>query len=191
VTIRVVRDQQAPTRHDIHIGRNSLTTDLSHDMGGEGSGPSPHDLYDAALGACKALTVLSHAKRKNIPVEGIEVTVERDSSQERAGTYHLSAALTLTGDLSSEQREVPDPQAHDRGHHRDNDHVNLASCWRDCATITAISFPVSRQPTRPHTIRSTISPTATPISANPIKGLDRRDPHEVLRMLVTLLALQA
>jgi putative redox protein len=105
VTIRVVRDQQAPTRHDIHIGRNSLTTDLSHDMGGEGSGPSPHDLYDAALGACKALTVLSYAKRKNIPVEGIEVTVERDASQERAGTYHLSAALTLTGGLSSEQRE--------------------------------------------------------------------------------------
>ena len=45
-------------RHEIHIGRNSLTTDLSVEEGGEGSGPSPHDLYDAALGACKALTVL-------------------------------------------------------------------------------------------------------------------------------------
>jgi uncharacterized OsmC-like protein len=45
-------------RHEIHIGRNSLATDLSEEMGGEGSGPSPHDLYDAALGACKALTVL-------------------------------------------------------------------------------------------------------------------------------------
>jgi len=91
-------------RHEIHIGRNSLTTDLSNEMGGEGSGPSPHDLYDAALGACKALTVLSYAKRKNIPVEGIEVNVQRDASQERAGTYHLSAALTLTGDLSTAQR---------------------------------------------------------------------------------------
>jgi hypothetical protein len=28
VTIRVVRDQQATMRHQIHIGRNSLTTDL-------------------------------------------------------------------------------------------------------------------------------------------------------------------
>ena len=97
MTIRVVRDQQAPMRHEIHIGRNSLTTDLGVEEGGDGSGPSPHDLYDAALGACKALTML--------PVEGIEVSVERDASQERAGIYRLSAALSLTGDLSAAQRE--------------------------------------------------------------------------------------
>ena len=92
-------------RHQIHIGRNSLVSDLSVEEGGDGSGPNPHDLYDAALGACKALTVLWYAKRKNIPVEGIEVSVERDASQERAGIYRLSAALTLTGDLSAAQRE--------------------------------------------------------------------------------------
>ena len=105
MAIRVVRDQRAPMRHEIHIGRNSLSTDLSVEEGGEGSGPSPHDLYDAALGACKALTVLWYAKRKDIPVEGIEVSVERDASQERAGIYRLSAALSLTGDLSAAQRE--------------------------------------------------------------------------------------
>jgi len=71
VTIRVVRDQQAPMRHEIHIGRNSLVGDLSVEEGGDGSGPNPHDLYDAALGACKALTVLWYAKRKSIPVEGV------------------------------------------------------------------------------------------------------------------------
>jgi putative redox protein len=105
VTIRVVRDQQAPMRHEIHIGKNSLATDLSIEEGGEGSGPSPHDLYDAALGACKALTVLWHAKRKGIPVEGIEVSVERDASQERDGIYRLSTSLTITGNLSAAQRE--------------------------------------------------------------------------------------
>jgi putative redox protein len=105
VTIRVVRDQQAPMRHEIHVGRNSLATDLSVEEGGEGSGPNPHDLYDAALGACKALTVLWYAKRKDIPVEGIEVSVKRDASQERAGIYRLSAELTLTGALSDTQRE--------------------------------------------------------------------------------------
>jgi putative redox protein len=105
VTIRVVRDQQAPMRHEIHVGRNSLATDLGVEEGGEGSGPNPHDLYDAALGACKALTVLWYAKRKDIPVEGIEVSVKRDASQERAGIYRLSAELTLTGALSDTQRE--------------------------------------------------------------------------------------
>jgi putative redox protein len=105
VTIRVVRDQGAPMRHDIHIGRNSLASDLSVEDGGEGSGPNPHDLYDAALGACTALTVLWYAKHKKIAVEGIEVSVERDASQERAGIYRLSAALKLTGNLSAGQRE--------------------------------------------------------------------------------------
>jgi putative redox protein len=105
VTIRVVRDQRAPMRHEIHIGRNSLASDLSVEEGGDGSGPNPHDLYDAALGACTALTVLWYAKRRKIPVEGIDVSVERDASQERAGIYRLSAALKLTGNLTAAQRE--------------------------------------------------------------------------------------
>jgi putative redox protein len=92
-------------RHEIHIGRNSLATDGSVEEGGEGSGPNPHDLYDSALGACKALTVLWYAKRKGIPVEGIEVSVERDASQERSGVYRLSAQLSLTGNLTAPQRE--------------------------------------------------------------------------------------
>jgi putative redox protein len=92
-------------RHDIQIGRNSLTADLSSESGGEGSGPSPHDLYDSALGACKAMTVLLYARRNNFPVKGIEVSVERDASQERTGIYRLSVQLTLTGALSAEQRE--------------------------------------------------------------------------------------
>jgi putative redox protein len=104
MTIRVVRDQTARMRHEIHIGRNSLATDVSPQEGGEGSGPSPHDLYDAALGACKALTVLLYAKHKNIPVEGIEISVERDASQERSGIYRLSTELSLTGNLTASQR---------------------------------------------------------------------------------------
>jgi putative redox protein len=105
MSVRIVRDQTAPMRHEIHVGRNSLATDSSVEEGGEGSGPSPHDLYDAALGACKALTVLWYAKRKGIPVEGIEVYVARDASQERSGTYRLNAELTVTGSLDEAQRE--------------------------------------------------------------------------------------
>ena len=105
MAILVVRDQQAPMRHEIRIGRHSISTDLSNESGGEGSGPTPHDLYDAALGACKALTVLLYAKRRKFPVEGIEVSVERDASQEQVGLYRLRTALTLTGNLSPVERE--------------------------------------------------------------------------------------
>jgi putative redox protein len=105
VTIRVVRDQQTPMRHEIHIGASILTTDVDAVEGGEGSGPNPHDLYDSALGACIALTVLWYSKHKHIPVEGIEVSVDRYATQERAGIYRLTTALAVSGDLSATQRE--------------------------------------------------------------------------------------
>jgi putative redox protein len=105
MTIEVLRDPRSRLRHEIHIGRNSLATDLSVEAGGDGSAPSPHDLYDAALGACTALTVLWYARHKNIPVEGTTVSVDRDASQERSGLYRLGVVLTLTGDLSAEHRQ--------------------------------------------------------------------------------------
>jgi putative redox protein len=49
--------------------------------------------------------VLWYANRKRIPVDGIEVSVDRDPSQERTGVYRLAAELTLTGDLTDAQRD--------------------------------------------------------------------------------------
>jgi putative redox protein len=105
MTIRVVRDMKNPMRHDIQIGPHRIATDASIEGGGDASAPGPHDLYDAALGACKALTILAYARRKGIPLENIDISVERDATEERAGTYRLSVVLTLTGNLSGAQRE--------------------------------------------------------------------------------------
>jgi putative redox protein len=105
MTIRVVRDLKASMRHDIQIGPHLIATDASTMGGGDASAPEPHDLYDAALGACKALTVLGYAKRKGIPLENIDISIDRDATNERAGTYRLSVVLTLTGNLTGAQRE--------------------------------------------------------------------------------------
>jgi putative redox protein len=105
MTIRVARDQRMRVRHDIYIGECRLTTDLSVENGGDGSGPTPHDFYDSALGACKALTMLLYAKRRDIPLEDIEVSVDRDASREREGIYRISTVLKFSGALSSAQRD--------------------------------------------------------------------------------------
>jgi putative redox protein len=104
MTITVTRDRGAAMRHHVTISAHTISTDLSVAGGGEDLGPSPHDLYDAALGACKALTMLYYAKRRNMPVEDVSVAVSRDDSQERAGVYKLDCQVTLTGNLSDEQR---------------------------------------------------------------------------------------
>jgi putative redox protein len=104
MAITVVRDQKSLMRHEVRIGPFNLAVDASVADGGEGLGPNPHDLYDAALGACEALTVLWYANRKGIAVAEIEVSIERDQSQEKAGTYRLDSKLKLGGNLTQEQR---------------------------------------------------------------------------------------
>jgi putative redox protein len=103
--LTVVRDPTGKMKHVVRIREHTLVVDEGEAAGGEDAGPTPHDLYDAALGACKALTVLWYAKRKSIPVEGIEVSVDRDDRDERAGTYRLRTTLALTGALTEPQRQ--------------------------------------------------------------------------------------
>lgn len=87
------------------MGEHVFAVDSLVDEGGDASGPTPHDVYDAAVGACKALTVLFYANRKGYPVENIRVTVDRDDTEERKGTYRLAATLHVDGPLSDDQRK--------------------------------------------------------------------------------------
>ena len=106
MTITVKRDaSRLGLRHTVSIRNHGIAIDASPAAGGDDAGPEPHDLYDAALGACKALTLLVYAKRKGIPVDGVEVAIDRDDSAERQGTYRLKASLRLSGDLSDAQRD--------------------------------------------------------------------------------------
>ena len=104
MAITIVRDQSALMRHAVHVGPHTFAADANVPDGGEGLGPNPHDLYDAALGACEALTVLWYARRNGIPVEDIAVAVERDQSEERTGIYRLDTKLKLGGKLTDSQR---------------------------------------------------------------------------------------
>jgi putative redox protein len=103
--ISVTRDGTGKMRHIVKVRQHTFAVDEGPANGGEDSGPTPHDLYDAALAACKALTVLWYANRKQLPVEDIEVTVDRDDSEERNGLYRLSATLAVTGALTESQRQ--------------------------------------------------------------------------------------
>jgi putative redox protein len=91
------------TAHRISIDHHELIADMSP-PDGAGDGPDPHDLYDAALGACKAMTMLWYAKRKGIPLEDIRVGVSRDASEERKGVYRLTTRIAIDGPLTEEQR---------------------------------------------------------------------------------------
>lgn len=105
MTITVTRDTTRKMKHTVQVRTHSFAVDEPESNGGEDLGPTPHDLYDSALGACKALTLLWYARRKQIPLEDVHVAVERDDSQERQGVYKLNVALDLRGPLGDAQRE--------------------------------------------------------------------------------------
>ena len=105
MTIEVVRDRSQKMKHTVHVRQHAIAVDEPASNGGEDLGPTPHDVYDSALGACKALTMLWYAQRKQIPVEDIRVAVERDDSEERRGTYRLRVTLELGGALTEAQRQ--------------------------------------------------------------------------------------
>jgi putative redox protein len=112
MSIVIRRQPQLAAGFTVQVRQHEFVVDVSPADGGNDAGPNPHDLYDAALGTCKALTVMGYARRKGIPVEDVEVVVERNASGERSGTYALDTRLRIGGALSDQQLRELEVVAH-------------------------------------------------------------------------------
>lgn len=97
-------EQPGDYPHRIHVRSHVIRTDLETAAGGADTAPSAHDYFDAALASCKSLTAMWYAKRNAMPLERVEVHIERDDSEERTGRYLLRVRLAFHGPLSDEQR---------------------------------------------------------------------------------------
>lgn len=102
VPIQLEKSPHGKLAFTVKVGRNAFTADVSEDLGGDDSGPDPHDLLDASLGACTALTVMMVARRKQMPLDDIQVSI---SHTESAGLYQLNRQIKFIGALNSEQRD--------------------------------------------------------------------------------------
>lgn len=89
-------------RHDIATRQFQLTADEPIDLGGTDAGPTPTELVFSGLGACKAITLKMYAQRKGWLLDAVSVEVSATQVDRR---YNIVAHLTLSGDLSEEQRE--------------------------------------------------------------------------------------
>jgi putative redox protein len=89
----------------LHVRAHTFRADVLPAIGGTDSAPGPHDYFDAALVACKAMTATVYARSHGIPLERVEAHVERDDSKERQGTYKLKVRLVFHGPLDVVQRK--------------------------------------------------------------------------------------
>jgi putative redox protein len=105
MTVHSQTEQPPRIAQSIRVGNHSLRADVSAELFGEDSAPSPHDYFDASLAACKTLTAHWFAKKNGMALERVEVDIERDTREERKGRYVLKLRIAFFGALSDEEKQ--------------------------------------------------------------------------------------
>jgi putative redox protein len=102
-------------RNEVTAGKHHLVADEPPAAGGTDGGPTPYEFLSAALGACTSMTLNFLAKRENIPLEGVEVSVANDRMYAKdcadclttSGYIHrFDVKIRLKGNLTPAQREL-------------------------------------------------------------------------------------
>lgn len=88
-------------RQEIVIdGKHRLVTDQPERDGGEGSAPSPHELFPAALAACVTVTLVQYGRTKGWDLGDVTVGVDYDH---HSTPRVFDVDVRLTGELSDAQ----------------------------------------------------------------------------------------
>jgi putative redox protein len=90
------------TAVDLSLKDARWRADLTPQLGGSGKDPDPHDLLDSALVACTILTVQLYARRKQYPLESVQVSLTHDEDDT---VYRMDRQVTLGGPLSQQQKD--------------------------------------------------------------------------------------
>ena len=89
-------------------GKHRLITDEPEHVGGEGSGPAPHELLPAALASCISTTLVMYARTKGWELGEVSVAVDYDN---HSTPRSFDVAVEVGGDLTEAQLERLDKVA--------------------------------------------------------------------------------
>jgi putative redox protein len=104
-------------QNEVRFGEGrTFITDEPQNLGGDGAGPDPYTLLLAALGSCISMTLTLYARRKNWPLEGVEVRLSQQrihaedcaECETKDGTYvhRIERFVQLKGALLSEEQRA-------------------------------------------------------------------------------------
>ncbi|HEY2568334.1 MAG TPA: OsmC family protein [Candidatus Udaeobacter sp.] len=108
----VVRGSARDFRQQVEVGRHHLVADEPAGAGGSDAGPDPYDYLLTSLGACTSMTIGLYARRKQMPLENITVSLSHshiyakdcDECETKEGMLdRIDVEVELTGTLSQEQ----------------------------------------------------------------------------------------
>ena len=99
--IATARSIPGTLRQDVEIdGRHHVITDEPESVGGDGSGPSPHELLPAALASCISTQLVMYARTKGWELGEVSVDVVYDH---RSTPRRFAIEIGLGADLTPEQ----------------------------------------------------------------------------------------
>jgi len=108
----LVRGNTRSFRQEIVAGKHSLVADEPISAGGGNAGPDPYNYLLAALGVCTSMTVGFYARRKQLPLENITVSLwhsriharDCEECETKEGMLdRIDVEVELTGSLTAEQ----------------------------------------------------------------------------------------
>ena len=109
----IVRGAADGFAQEIIAGAHHLRSDEPTSAGGTGTGPTPYDLFLAALGSCTSMTLAIYARRKKWPLEGVTVRLRHsrvhakdcaDCETKDARLTVIDREIELEGSLDEVQR---------------------------------------------------------------------------------------
>ena len=110
--VRVSEADPTGFLQDVQAGPHHLLADEPLAYGGTNRGLSPYGLLAAGLGACTSMTLRMYARRKGWPLKTVSVDVSHDKVHAQDALTPTNAnidlfrrRITVTGDLSSDQRQ--------------------------------------------------------------------------------------
>jgi len=109
----IVRGNASGFLQEITSGSHHLRADEPIAVGGSGAAPDPYDYLLTGLGACTSMTVGVYARRKQIPLENVTVSLRHsrmhakdcaECATKEGLLDRIDIEIELTGPLTAEQR---------------------------------------------------------------------------------------
>lgn len=109
----VVRGAASGFGQDVVVGEHRLRADEPVAAGGGDTGPSPYDYLLVALGSCTSMTLAMYARRKQWPLEAVEVRLRHsrihaadcaECETKEGRLDRIERDIVLSGPLDGEQR---------------------------------------------------------------------------------------
>jgi uncharacterized OsmC-like protein len=108
----IVRGNAREFLQEVVSGKHHLRADEPVNYGGKDEAPGPYDYLLIALGVCTSMTIGYHARRKQIPLENITVSLRHsrihakdcEECETKAGMLdRIDLQIELTGALTPEE----------------------------------------------------------------------------------------